>query len=66
MRGVVGKVFVKTGARVSMGDDLLTLEAMKIETVVKAEIDSVIAEIIVSENDTVDTGDLLVVLSQNS
>ena len=49
-----------------MGDDLLTLEAMKIETVVKAEIDSVIAEIIVSENDTVDTGDLLVVLSQNS
>ena len=66
MRGVVGKVFVKTGARVSMGDDLLTLEAMKIETVVKAEIDSVIAEIVVNENDTVDTGDLLVVLSQNS
>ncbi len=66
MRGVVGKVLVQAGAKVAAGDDLLTLEAMKIETVVKAEVDAGIAEIVVSENDAVDTGDLLVVLSQNS
>ena len=64
MRGMVGKVLVKAGAKVSIGDDLLTLEAMKIETVVKAEVDSVVAEIVVRENDAVDAGDLLVVLSQ--
>ena len=66
MRGVVGKIFTQAGTKVSAGDDLMTLEAMKIETVVKAEKDSVIAEIVVSENDAVDTGDLLIVMGSDA
>ncbi|CAM6084731.1 unnamed protein product [Calypogeia fissa] len=42
MAGRVVKVFMENGAHVKRGDSLLVLEAMKMEHVVKAEVDGVI------------------------
>lgn len=67
MRGVVAKVITKIGAKIKAGDDLLALEAMKIETIVKASNNikdgATVKEILVSEDDTVEAGDLLIVLN---
>ena len=44
------------------GDLLLTLEAMKMETAVRAEIDGEVREVLVRPGQTVDAKELLVVL----
>ena len=62
MPGKVFKLLASIGERVSAGDTLLTTEAMKMETNVKAKVDGVIAEIRFGEGDPVGQGDLLVVL----
>jgi pyruvate carboxylase len=62
MPGKVFKLFASVGERVSPGVTLLTSEAMKMETNVKAKVDGVIAEIRFAEGDPVGQGDLLVVL----
>ena len=51
------------GAKVSKGDLLLTMEAMKMETSVRAETDGTVAEVLVKPGLQVDAKDLLVVLS---
>jgi pyruvate carboxylase len=50
------------GARVSRGETLLTLEAMKMQTVVRAEVAGEVAEVLARPGQTVDAKDLLVVL----
>ncbi len=60
MPGVVSTVAVKIGQRVSAGDVLLSIEAMKMETAIHCEIDGVIGEVLVSPGDQVDAKDLLV------
>ncbi len=62
MPGKVFKVLVSVGEKVEAGDTLLTTEAMKMETNVKAKADGVVADIRFGEGDTVAPGDLLVVL----
>jgi pyruvate carboxylase len=62
MSGVVSTVAALAGARVSRGDALLTLEAMKMETAVRAEIAGEIAEVLVRPGQAVEAKDLLVVL----
>jgi len=62
MPGVVSTVAALAGARVSRGDELLTLEAMKMETAVRAEIAGEIAEVLVRPGQAVEAKDLLVVL----
>jgi pyruvate carboxylase len=62
MPGTVTTVAVAVGARVARGALLLTLEAMKMETAVRAESDGEVAEIVVKPGDAVDLKDLLVVL----
>jgi len=57
--GVVIKVFAKVGDTVKMGDKLLMLEAMKMENVVLAEKDGVIASLAVSDGQNVMQGDVL-------
>jgi pyruvate carboxylase len=47
---------------VARGDLLLTLEAMKMETAVRAEVHGEIAEVLVKPGQPVDAKDLLVVL----
>ena len=62
MPGVVATVAVVAGARVARGDALLTLEAMKMETAVRAEAEGEVAEVAVRPGQSVDAKDLLVVL----
>ncbi len=60
MPGMVVAVNVEPGTKVSKGQKLLTLEAMKIETTVNSEIAGVVAEVLVKFGSHVETGDLLV------
>jgi pyruvate carboxylase len=61
MPGVVSSVGVQAGQAVKSGDVLLSIEAMKMETVLHAERDGTIAEILVRPGDQIDAKDLLVV-----
>lgn len=61
MPGMVATIAVEAGSKVSKGQKLLTLEAMKMETTVTAEQDGTIAEIVVQSGSQVETGDLLVI-----
>ncbi len=62
MPGVVATVTAVAGARVSRGDTLLTLEAMKMETAVRAETAGEVAQVLARPGQAVDAKDLLVVL----
>ena len=46
----------------AVGDALVTLEAMKMETTVRAEYDGIVTEVLARVGDALDTGDLLVVI----
>ena len=63
MPGTVATVAAKVGAKIAKGDLLLTMEAMKMETSVRAETDGTVAEVLVKPGLQVDAKDLLVVLS---
>jgi pyruvate carboxylase len=62
MPGTVTTVAAIVGAQVARGDVLVTLEAMKMETAVRADSDGEVAEVLVKPGETVDLKDLLVVL----
>ncbi|MBV8306901.1 MAG: hypothetical protein JO274_05425, partial [Gammaproteobacteria bacterium] len=62
MPGVVAAISASCGARVSRGDTLLTLEAMKMETAVRAETDGEVVEVLARPGQAVEAKDLLVVL----
>jgi pyruvate carboxylase len=62
MPGKIFKVLVAVGDEVKEGDILLSTEAMKMETNVKAKKEGVVREILFKEGDQVSQGDLLVVL----
>lgn len=62
MPGKVFKIMAIIGEKVSAGDTLLTTEAMKMESNVKAKVDGVVAEIRFAEGDHVEQGDLLLLL----
>jgi pyruvate carboxylase len=64
MPGLVASVFVAPGDRVTAGQNLLTLEAMKMETTVRAEQAGTVADVLVRRGTQVDTGDLLVQLEE--
>ncbi|HEY8506912.1 MAG TPA: pyruvate carboxylase, partial [Steroidobacteraceae bacterium] len=61
MPGTVGTVAVSAGQKVARGDVLLTLEAMKMETAVRAENEGTISEVLARPGMRVDAKDLLVV-----
>ncbi|HET6211822.1 MAG TPA: biotin carboxylase N-terminal domain-containing protein [Micromonosporaceae bacterium] len=61
--GAVGQVLVVPGQRVSAGELLLTLEAMKLEHPVHAPATGVIASISVAAGAQVDTGTVLAILT---
>jgi len=60
MPGLVVTVAVKPGDKVSAGQKLLSLEAMKMETTLYAERDGRVAELLVQPGTQVDTNDLLI------
>ena len=56
-------VHVKAGDKVEAGAPLLTIEAMKMETVMRAARASSVAEVLVQPRAAVQAGDLLAVLA---
>ena len=63
MQGLIVDVKVKSGQKVKAGDEVVVLEAMKMENPIVAPCDGTISEIRVTKGDTVNTDDILVVLS---
>lgn len=63
MPGKLLKVSVKVGDEVKAGDILMVTEAMKLETNIKAKADGAIAEVKFQEGETVEKGDLLIVMA---
>ncbi|ERL26520.1 hypothetical protein HMPREF9108_00940 [Leptotrichia sp. oral taxon 225 str. F0581] len=63
MQGLIVDVKVETGQKVKAGDEVVILEAMKMENPIVAPKDGTILEIKVSKGSTVNTGDTLVILS---
>jgi len=64
MPGLVVRVNVAVGEKVVKGQKLLTLEAMKMETTVYAEVAGKVAEVLVRPATQVEGGDLLLRLEQ--
>ena len=62
MPGVITQIAVKPGDRIARGDSLMTLEAMKMQTAIRAESDGVVASLAVSVGQQVDAKDLLLVI----
>ncbi|MBM6613615.1 pyruvate carboxylase [Desemzia sp. RIT804] len=60
MSGSVLDISVKKGDRVVKGQSLITTEAMKMETTIKATTEGVIDQIYVEVGDVIDSGDLLI------
>jgi pyruvate carboxylase len=59
MPGAVATVAVRPGSKVSQGDLLMTIEAMKMETGLTAERDGVVKAVHVAPGDQIDAKDLL-------
>ena len=62
MPGKVIDVKVKKGKKVRAGDTLVILEAMKMEHSIKASEDGKVSELLISLNDQVENGALLMVV----
>jgi pyruvate carboxylase len=63
MPGVVSTLIVKAGQQVKAGDALLSIEAMKMETAIRAERDGTVSEVLVAAGAQIDAKDLLVVMA---
>jgi glutaconyl-CoA/methylmalonyl-CoA decarboxylase subunit gamma len=60
--GTILKLHIKTGDMVRIGQQLVTLEAMKMENNINSDKEGIISEIRVKQGDTVMEGDILVVV----
>lgn len=60
--GLIMKILVKPGDEVMPGQDLMIMEAMKMENEIQAHAKGVVQEIRVKEGDNVSEGDVLIVL----
>jgi pyruvate carboxylase len=63
MPGTIATVKAIIGQKIAKGDLLLTMEAMKMETSVRAETDGTVAEVLAKPGLQVDAKDLLIVLT---
>ena len=63
LAGNIFKIKVKPGQVVNEGDVVIIMEAMKMETEVRAMHTGTIAELLVSEGDSVSTGDAMIALA---
>ena len=63
--GTVLRISVKAGDSVAAGDELMVLEAMKMETPVKAEAAGTIVDVLVNEKDVVTAGQALLSIEES-
>jgi oxaloacetate decarboxylase alpha subunit len=63
LAGNVFKVLVKAGESVAAGQVVLILEAMKMETEIRATSAGLVSEVLVREGDAVKVGESLMMLS---
>jgi propionyl-CoA carboxylase alpha chain len=66
MPGGVARVNVAVGDHVKAGQDLVVLEAMKMEHTVHAAIEGTVAEVMVTPGTQVESGQVLVVLEETA
>ena len=62
MQGMVIKVNVNVGDKVSEGSTIAVIEAMKMENDIQSEVEGVVKEIFVEPGDAVSAGDILMVI----
>ena len=62
MNGMVIKLKVNVGDKVTKGSTICVIEAMKMENDIQSEVDGVVEEIFVEPGDAVNTGDTLMVI----
>lgn len=62
LAGTVLSVLVQPGADVDIDDELLVIEAMKMENLIYAPCAGAVKDVKVNAGDKVDTGDLLLVI----
>jgi pyruvate carboxylase subunit B len=62
MQGMVLKVETCVGSQVKAGDTLVVLEAMKMENPIKSTKDGKVTQVFVDAGDTVQSGDVLLVI----
>ena len=62
MAGVIVEVKVHKGSVVKKGQPVAVLSAMKMEMVISAQTDGQVKDVLVNENDNVDSSDLLIVI----
>ena len=62
MPGLILDVLVENGQEVKKGDQLIILEAMKMENVIKCPADGIVADLNVSKGDSVEKGKILLSL----
>lgn len=60
MPGMVLKVMVEEGTEVKKGDNLLVLEAMKMENILKSSTDGIVKKILVNQGDKIEKNTVLV------
>ena len=63
MPGLIVSVAAATDAKVAKGDRLFTIEAMKMETAVYAEVDGVVQEVVATAGTRVEAHDLVVAIA---
>ncbi len=62
MPGMIASVAVASGQKIKKGDPLLSIEAMKMETQIRADLDATVKQVNVRRGETVDAHDLLVTM----
>jgi biotin carboxyl carrier protein len=62
MPGKIVRILVEEGAEILKGDGVIVVEAMKMQNEMKSPKDGVVKEIRFSEGDTVNSGDVLVII----
>jgi biotin carboxyl carrier protein len=60
--GTIVDIFVKEGDEVKTGDNMLVIEAMKMNNQILFERDGIVGKILVSKGDVVSKGQIIVVL----
>ena len=61
MPGLIAQIDASVGEKVTKGQSLLTIEAMKMQTNIRSELDGIIKDIVLDAGQQVDAGDLLII-----